>query len=34
MESLVNGRLVNQIKVKDEVAKYAKVALDQMLALP
>jgi len=34
MESLVNGRLVNQIKVKDEVAKYAKVALEQMLALP
>jgi|UniRef100_UPI00404A6CBD quinolinate synthase len=34
MESVVNGRLVNQIKVKDEVAKYAKVALEQMLALP
>ena len=34
MESLVNGRLVKQIKVKDEVAKYAKVALEQMLALP
>jgi quinolinate synthase len=34
MESLVNGRLVNQIKVKEDVAKYAKVALDQMLALP
>ena len=34
MESLVHGRLVNQIKVKDEVAKYAKVALEQMLALP
>ena len=34
MESLVNGRLVNQIKVRDEVAKYAKVALEQMLALP
>ena len=34
MESLVNGRLVNQIKVKDEVAKYAIVALDQLLALP
>ena len=34
MESLVNGRLINQIKVDDEVAKYAKVALDQMLALP
>jgi len=34
MESLVTGRLVNQIKVKEDVAKYAKVALDQMLALP
>jgi len=34
MESLINGRLINQIKVEDEVAKYAKVALDQMLALP
>ena len=34
MESLVSGRLINQIKVDDEVAKYAKVALDQMLALP
>ena len=34
MESLVSGRLINQIKVEDEVAKYAKVALEQMLALP
>jgi quinolinate synthase len=34
MESLISGRLINQIKVEDEVAKYAKVALDQMLALP
>ncbi len=34
MESLVNGRLVNQIKVKEDMARYAKVALDQMLALP
>jgi quinolinate synthase len=34
MESLVSGRLINQIKVEDEIAKYAKVALDQMLALP
>jgi len=34
MESLVSGLLINQIKVEDEVAKYAKVALDQMLALP
>lgn len=34
MESLVEGRLVNQISVDSEVAKYAKVALDRMLALP
>lgn len=34
MESLVSGRMINHIKVEDEVAKYAKVALDQMLALP
>jgi quinolinate synthase len=34
MESLVNGRLVNQIKVEAEIAKYAKVALERMLALP
>ena len=34
MESLVSGRLVNQIKVEAEIAKYAKVALERMLALP
>ena len=34
MESLVSGRIVNQIKVEAEVAKYAKVALERMLALP
>ena len=34
MESLVSGRLVNQIKVEAGVAKYAKVALERMLALP
>jgi quinolinate synthase len=34
MESLVGGRLVNQIKVESEIAKYAKVALERMLALP
>jgi quinolinate synthase len=34
MESLVEGRLVNQISVDSEVAKYAKVALERMLALP
>ena len=34
MESLVEGRLVNQISVDPEVAKFAKVALERMLALP
>ena len=34
MESLVAGHLVNQISVDAEVAKYAKVALERMLALP
>ena len=34
MESLVQGNIVNQIKVEAETAKYAKVALDRMLALP
>ena len=33
MESLVQGRLLNQITVDPKVAKYAKIALDQMLAL-
>ena len=34
LESLVDNHLVNQIKVEERVAKFAKVALDQMLALP
>ena len=34
LESLVAGRLVNKISVDPDVAKWAKVALDQMLALP
>ena len=34
MESLVAGKVVNQIKVEAETAKSAKVALDRMLALP
>jgi len=34
MESLVNGHLVNQIQVAPEVAKYSKIALQRMLALP
>ena len=34
MEALVAGRVVNQIKVEEQVAKQAKVALERMLALP
>ena len=34
MESLVNGHLANQIQVQPEVAKYSKIALERMLALP
>ena len=33
LESLVNGQIVNQIKVDAETARYSKVALEQMLAL-
>ena len=34
LESLVEGNIVNQIRVEKETAKFAKVALDRMLALP
>jgi quinolinate synthase len=34
MESLVSGRLVNQISVDSETSSNAKVALERMLALP
>jgi quinolinate synthase len=34
MESLVDGRVVNRIEVDPEVAHWARVALDRMLALP
>lgn len=34
MESLVDGRVVNQITVDAETAKNARVALERMLALP
>jgi quinolinate synthase len=34
LESLVEGRVVNRIEVEPEVAHWAKVALDRMLALP
>jgi quinolinate synthase len=34
LESLVKGEVINQIKVDEETTHYAKLALDQMLALP
>lgn len=34
MESLVDGHVANQIQVHPEVAKYSKIALERMLALP
>ena len=34
LESLVDGRVVNAIRVDDQVAADARRALDQMLALP
>jgi quinolinate synthase len=34
LESLARGEVVNQISVDEETAHYARVALDQMLALP
>jgi quinolinate synthase len=34
LESLVEGRVVNRIMVDPDTAHWARVALDQMLALP
>ncbi|KWX00249.1 quinolinate synthetase [Carbonactinospora thermoautotrophica] len=34
LESLVDGRVVNRIQVDEDTAHWARVALDQMLALP
>ena len=34
LESLVEGKVINRIEVDPDTAKYAKQALDQMLALP
>jgi quinolinate synthase len=34
LEELVAGRVVNEIKVDESTAHYARMALDQMLALP
>jgi quinolinate synthase len=33
LESLVNGQIVNEIKVDAETSHYSKLALEQMLAL-
>ncbi len=34
LENLVAGHVVNPIKVDADTEKYAKIALDRMLALP
>jgi quinolinate synthase len=34
LESLVDGTVVNRIEVDPDTAHWAKVALEQMLALP
>ena len=34
LESLVDGRVVNPIRVDPDVAHWSRIALDQMLALP
>lgn len=34
LENLVAGTVVNAIKVDPDTEKYAKIALDRMLALP
>ena len=34
LEELVAGRVVNEIKVDEQTAHYARVGLERMLALP
>lgn len=34
LESLAEGKLINRIEVDPETEKYAKLALERMLALP
>jgi quinolinate synthase len=34
LESLVDGRVVNQVKVDPTTARWARVALDRMLQIP
>jgi len=33
LENLAEGNIVNQIKVKDDVKRWARVALDRMLEI-
>jgi quinolinate synthase len=33
MESIVAGHIVNEIKVDERIARFSKLALEQMLAL-
>jgi quinolinate synthase len=33
VERLAEGQVVNQVQVDEEMARYAKVALDRMLAV-
>jgi quinolinate synthase len=33
LDNLVEGRIVNQVKVDDEIARWARIALDRMLAV-
>jgi quinolinate synthase len=33
VEQLAEGRIVNQVQVDEETARYAKVALERMLAV-
>ena len=34
LENLVDGRVINEIRVPDDVKRHARVALDRMLAIP
>jgi len=34
METILGGRVVNEIRVNEEAAKFSRIALDRMLALP
>jgi quinolinate synthase len=34
LEGLVAGEVINEVKVEPEIRRWARVALDRMLALP